>query len=52
SGSESSAHFDMGQGSWVSLSHGVHPYEVGEAHDFFLDPSACLYFTPDGQRAA
>ncbi|WP_132858880.1 ABC transporter ATP-binding protein [Shimia isoporae] len=52
SGSESSAHFDMGQGSWVSLSHGVHPYEVGEAHDFYLDPTACFYFTPDGQRAA
>lgn len=48
SGSESSAHFQMEQADWVSLAHGVHPYEVGEAHPFYLDPSACFYFAPDG----
>ena len=48
SGSESSAHFRMDAGSWVSLSHGVHPYEIGQEHEFFLDPSACFYFSPDG----
>jgi glycerol transport system ATP-binding protein len=52
SGSESSAHFQMGDGSWVSLSAGVHPYEVGEVHDFFMDPSACYFFAPDGSRVA
>ncbi|UWQ12761.1 ABC transporter ATP-binding protein (plasmid) [Aliiroseovarius crassostreae] len=52
SGSESSAHFEMGQGSWVSLSPGVHPYEVGEPHDFYMDPSACFVFAPDGSRVA
>ncbi|MDE4140006.1 MULTISPECIES: ABC transporter ATP-binding protein [Rhodobacterales] len=56
SGSESSAHFDLGlgstQGSWVSLSAGVHPYQVGEMHDFYMDPSACYFFAPDGSRVA
>jgi glycerol transport system ATP-binding protein len=48
SGSESSAHFQMEQADWVSLSHGVHPYQIGAAHPFYLDPSACFYFAPDG----
>ncbi|UWQ73929.1 ABC transporter ATP-binding protein [Leisingera sp. M658] len=56
SGSESSAHFDMGTGSdtgsWVSLAHGVHPYRVGELHDFYMDPAQAYYFAPDGSRAA
>ena len=51
-GSESSAHFQMGDGSWVSLSAGVHPYEVGEVHDFYMDPSECYFFAPDGARVA
>ncbi|MCV6546644.1 MAG: ABC transporter ATP-binding protein [Cohaesibacter sp.] len=50
-GSESSAHFKIGSHSWVSLSHGVHPYQVGEDHEFFMDPDHCFYFHPDGQRA-
>ena len=56
SGSESSAHFDMDLGqdhaSWVSLSAGVHPYEVGELHDFYMDPSQGYFFAPDGSRVA
>lgn len=48
SGSESSAHFAMPGADWVSLAHGVHPYEIGEDHPFYLDPSACFYFAPDG----
>lgn len=52
SGSESSAHFRMVTGDWVSLSHGVHPFEIGETHPFYLDPSACFYFAPDGAPAA
>ncbi|MCA0869788.1 ABC transporter ATP-binding protein [Seohaeicola saemankumensis] len=52
SGSESSAHFTMGDINWVSLSHGTHPYEVGEEHDFYLDPSHCFYFGADGKLAA
>lgn len=52
SGSESSAHFDMGENAWVSLSPGVHPYSVGEVHTFFLEPRHCFYFTPNGDLAA
>ncbi|AXI54323.1 sn-glycerol-3-phosphate import ATP-binding protein UgpC (plasmid) [Pseudoseohaeicola sp. NH-UV-7] len=52
SGSESSAHFRMDAGDWVSLSHGVHPFKVGETHMFYLDPSACFYFAPDGKIVA
>jgi glycerol transport system ATP-binding protein len=52
SGSESSAHFAMPDANWVSLAHGVHPYQVGEDHPFYLDPSACLLFSEDGQIVA
>ncbi|GFE62942.1 ABC transporter ATP-binding protein [Litoreibacter roseus] len=52
SGSESSAHFLMGTDNWVSLAHGVHPYEVGEDHAFWMDPAHCYYFAPDGKLVA
>ncbi|WP_299046253.1 ABC transporter ATP-binding protein [uncultured Tateyamaria sp.] len=52
SGSESSAHFQMGGDGWVSLAHGVHPYEVGEAHDFYMDASQAFYFSQDGRLVA
>ncbi len=52
SGSESSAHFLVGQNSWVSLASGVHPYQVGEVHSFYMDPAHCFYFSPDGKRVA
>lgn len=44
SGSESSAHFQMGNDGWVSLTHGVHPYQVGENHEFFMDSAQAFYF--------
>lgn len=49
SGSESSAHFQMGEGAWVSLAHGVHPYKVGEDHRFYMDVDKAFYFGPDGR---
>ena len=49
-GSESSAQFEMSGSSWVSLSEGVHNFAIGEEHMFHLDPNACFYFTPDGER--
>ncbi len=52
SGSDSSAHFRMGGVDWVSLASGVHPYEVGEDHTFYMDPSHCRYFGEDGARVA
>ena len=52
SGSESVAHFELGDSSWVSQSHGVHPFQVGERHAFFLDIDQCLYFGPDDKLIA
>lgn len=52
SGSESSAHFQMGTDGWVSLAHGVHPYEVGQEYRFFMDPRNAFYFDPDGRLVA
>lgn len=52
SGSESSAHFMLGEYSWVSLAQGVHSYAQGEDRSFYFDPDDCLFFTPDGERAA
>ena len=52
SGSESVAHFDVGAGVWVALSAGVHPYRVGEEHEFFMDPHAFFYFDTQGNLAA
>lgn len=52
SGSDSSAHFNMGDNSWVSLAAGVHNFRIGEEHPFFMDPSRCFYFVPDGTLVA
>jgi glycerol transport system ATP-binding protein len=52
SGSDSSAHFQMGEASWVSLAHGVHPYEVGESHRFYMDARHAFYFGSDGRLVA
>ncbi|MCK4711684.1 MAG: ABC transporter ATP-binding protein [Marinosulfonomonas sp.] len=48
SGSESSAHFKFGRQDWVSLSSGVFPYNIGQDYPFYMDPSKCFYFAPDG----
>ena len=50
SGSESVVHFDLGGMTWVSQSHGVHGFKVGETVRFELDVARCLYFAPDGAR--
>jgi glycerol transport system ATP-binding protein len=52
SGSESVAHFRFGDRTWVSQSHGIHPYRLGAPHTFWLDPSGHLYFDPDGNLVA
>ena len=52
SGSESVVHFDLGGLTWVSLSHGVRGFKVGETAPFELDVARCLYFGPDGARVA
>ncbi|MEZ5739513.1 MAG: ABC transporter ATP-binding protein [Burkholderiaceae bacterium] len=48
SGSESTVHFDMAGQPWVSLSHGVHPFDAGATARFHVDVSRALYFAPDG----
>ncbi len=52
SGSESIAHFALGDRTWVSLAAGIHPYRVGEEHEFHIIPGQCFYFAPDGTLAA
>ncbi len=48
SGSDSSAHFQLGDKAWVSLSAGVHPYRVGETHRFFMRSDEAFYFDQGG----
>lgn len=52
SGSESLVHVNVQGNSWVSESHGVHPYEVGDSAMLFIDVGRCLYFAGDGSRLA
>ncbi|MDJ0628287.1 MAG: ABC transporter ATP-binding protein [Rhodobacter sp.] len=52
SGSESVAHFRIGGQTWVSLAPGVHPYRVGDYHEFHMIPGQCFYFGADGTLAA
>ena len=52
SGSESSAHFSFAGNKWVAQTQGIHPFHLNTDQIFYLDPSACLYFTPAGERIA
>ena len=52
SGSESVIHFDLGGLTWVSLSPGVHGFNVGETARFRLDVARCMYFRGDGSTVA
>lgn len=52
SGSESVAHFDLNQQTWISQSHGVRAYEVGTTAEFYIDVAKCLFFDLDGSRIA
>jgi len=52
SGSESVAHFALDDDTWVSTSSGIHPYRLGEGHDFYMIPTQCYYFAADGTLAA
>jgi len=50
SGSESVVHFELEGLTWVSLSHGVRGYRVGDTARFALEVGHGLYFAPDGAR--
>jgi glycerol transport system ATP-binding protein len=52
SGSESVAHFSIGEQVWVAQSPGVHAYRVGEEHAFRVDVSRGFYFDDTGRRVA
>jgi len=44
SGSDSVVHFEVDEGTWVSQSHGIHPFKVGENATLYIDTRQCLYF--------
>ena len=52
SGSESVIHLDVDGSTWVSQSHGIHPFEVGTHARLHVDIDQGLFFTPDGARVS
>ncbi len=44
SGSESIARITVGGNEWVSESHGVHAFKIGDTAGFYLQVDRCLYF--------
>jgi glycerol transport system ATP-binding protein len=50
SGSESVIHFTVQGETWVSQSHGIHPFEVGTDQRLYADMSKALVFDDDGRR--
>jgi glycerol transport system ATP-binding protein len=52
SGSESVIHFDMNGRTWVSQSHGIHPFKVGAMAVMKAETERFFYFAPDGSLAA
>ncbi len=51
-GSESIIHFESYGNQWVSLVHGVHPFETGAAAVLYADMAHAFYFSPDGKLSA
>ena len=52
SGSESVVHFELGGGTWISQSHGIHAFSVGDHASFYVDTGRCMYFGQDYERLA
>lgn len=52
SGSESIIHFDLDGRTWVSQSHGIHPFAVGSTARLYVDVDHCLYFDADHRLVA
>jgi glycerol transport system ATP-binding protein len=52
SGSESVVHFNQGDTTWISQSHGIHAFKVGDRASFYVDTSRCMYFGTDNERLA
>jgi glycerol transport system ATP-binding protein len=51
-GSESFVHVDFAGERWVALAHGVHPFEIGQSVELYLDPSRFFVFDSSGALAA
>ena len=52
SGSESVVHFDLGGQTWVSQSHGIHPFEVGATAKLYVDVDQSFFFDADDRLIA
>jgi glycerol transport system ATP-binding protein len=48
SGSESVIHFDMNGKTWVSQSHGIHPFTVGSTAQLYVDVDRSYFFDANG----
>jgi glycerol transport system ATP-binding protein len=51
SGSESVIHFDMNGQTWVSQSHGIHPFDVGSIATLHVDVDRAFFFDQNGEFA-
>lgn len=47
-GSESIIHVNFEDNNWVSESHGVHPYKIGESAELFINIKHSLLFNQEG----
>jgi glycerol transport system ATP-binding protein len=52
SGSESIVHFDLDGRTWVSQSHGIHPFEVGTTARLYVDVDESFFFDAEGRLIA
>lgn len=52
SGSESVIHFEVDGRTWISQSHGIHHFNVGDRASFYIDTGRCMYFGEDHERLA
>lgn len=52
SGSESILHFEVDEGAWISQSHGIHPFKVGEVAKFYIAIDHCLFFDQEDRFIA
>jgi len=45
-------HLDVEGSTWVSQSHGIHPFEVGTHAKLHVDIDQGLFFAPNGERVS
>ncbi|MEQ8700945.1 MAG: ABC transporter ATP-binding protein [Bauldia litoralis] len=52
SGSESVVHFNLDGRTWVSQSHGIHPFEIGAVARLYVDVGRSFFFDADDRLVA